>query len=173
MSKPSIYLAGPGVFRQDAADFADALKQVCAAHGLAPLWPLDNEVAAASKAEQAAAIRRANEAMIRIADAVVAEISPFRGPNMDPGTAYEIGFALALGKPVFAWSAEPRTLLVRTVDDVAREHGGVVYDHAWFAIEDFGLGENLMIATAVERIDRTAAEAIAACAAHLGGRLDQ
>jgi nucleoside 2-deoxyribosyltransferase len=169
MSLPKVYLAGPGVFRHDAATFAAGLKRLCADHRLDPLWPLDNAVAPDSdRARQAAAIRLANEAMIRAAAAVVAEISPFRGPNMDPGTAYEIGFALAQGLPVFAWSDDARSLLARTAGD-AEAGDRVIYDADMFEIENFGLSENLMIATAVRRIDRTADDAIAACAAYLGG----
>jgi len=168
--RAQVYLAGPGVFRRDVAEFAATLKQVCRAHGLTPLWPMDNEIdTEADKARQADHIRRANEDMIHRADAVIAEISPFRGPNMDPGTAYEIGFAAALGKPVFAWTTDPRTLLERTAGGGAHEEAGVIYDGANLAIEDFGLGENLMIATAVRHVFPSLREAAAACADYLGG----
>lgn len=162
-----VYLAGPGVFRHDAPEFATVLKELCHAQGLSALWPLDNMIdERAERAVQAEAIRRANEAMIRRAVALVADISPFRGPNMDPGTAYEIGFALALGKPVFAYSTDRRSLLTRTVS--ASRADGVARDEAGLVVEDFGLPENLMIATAVTAVSHSAAEAIAACAAHLG-----
>ncbi|WP_315830915.1 nucleoside 2-deoxyribosyltransferase [Bradyrhizobium prioriisuperbiae] len=162
---PQVYLAGPGVFRSDVAEFATVLKQLCRQHGLVPLWPMDNDIAPeADKARQADHIRRANEDMIRRADAVLAELTPFRGPNMDPGTAYEIGFAVALGKPVFAWTPDGHTLLERTVNATSVNRGGVIYDADNFAIEDFGLSENLMIATSVRRTFATAAEAAAACA---------
>lgn len=32
-----------------------------------------------------------------------------RSPAMDPGTALEIGFILALGKPLAAWTRDPRS----------------------------------------------------------------
>jgi nucleoside 2-deoxyribosyltransferase len=51
-------------------------------------------------ANDAATIYRENTKRIRTADAVVADISPFRGPHMDVGRAMEIGYAAALGKPV-------------------------------------------------------------------------
>lgn len=168
MTGPGVYLAGPGVFRSDVAAFAATLKELCRQHGLVPLWPMDNEIAPeADKARQADHIRRANEDMIRRADAVIAELTPFRGPNMDPGTAYEIGFAVALGKAVFAWMPDRRTLLERTVNATSVDRDGVIYDAEHFAIEDFGLGENLMIATSVQRMFATAAEAVAACAEFL------
>jgi len=69
---------------------------------LVGLWPLDNPVGVGLPAEQAASIFQANLAMIDQAQAVIADISPFRGPNMDPGTAFELGYAHARGLPIFA-----------------------------------------------------------------------
>ncbi len=40
---------------------------------------------------------------LRASDAVVANLTPWRGPGCDPGTAFEVGFASALGKPVLAY----------------------------------------------------------------------
>jgi nucleoside 2-deoxyribosyltransferase len=163
------YLAGPGVFRHGVAEFATGLKDLCRTHGLEPLWPIDNAISSdPDKIRWAINIRTANEAMIRAANAVIADISPFRGPSMDPGTAYEIGYAIALGKPVFAWSDDARTLLARTALLAGTtQDKGAVYDSAGFEIEDFGLRENLMIATAVRCVLATSAEAVAACADHL------
>ena len=42
-------------------------------------------------------------ARLRQCDAVVANLTPWRGPGADPGTAFEVGFAAALGKPVLAY----------------------------------------------------------------------
>ena len=69
---------------------------------------------------------------------------------------------------VFVWSADTRSLLQRT--PASTHVDGVAYDETGSAIEDFGLVENLMIATAVQGIHTTAEDAIAACAAHLRGR---
>jgi nucleoside 2-deoxyribosyltransferase len=163
-SAPKVYLAGPGVFRTDAAELAARLKAICASQGLAGLWPLDQDVDATRPGpHQADDIRRGNEAMIRRACAVVADLSPFRGANMDPGTAYEIGFAVALGHPVFAYSSDRRTLLARTAPGATAP----AHDADGLLIEDFGLPENLMIATAVHDIADSAEAAIAACARHL------
>lgn len=173
MSSPraKVYLAGPGVFRADASAFGQLLLSACDVHGLVGLWPLDNEVerdAGGDRLRQANAIRLLNERQITIADAVIADLSPFRGPHMDCGTAYEVGFARALGKPVFAWSQDPRPLIGRMHRVLATEHGYT--DTDGLAVENFDLGENLMIATAVDRIWRKPADAIKACAAALSER---
>lgn len=148
-SKVRIYLAGPDVFRKAPHRYGIWLKLLCQEHDAEGLWPFDNE-ADFSDPEVAEKIRLANEAMIRQADAVVANIDPFRGPNMDPGTAYEIGFARALGKPVY--------LYMNTGDGTAstlreRTENTRMFWQRWFDrfedvypnVEDFGLEENLMI----------------------------
>lgn len=85
--KPTVYLAGPEVFLADAAAVGEAKKAICARYGLAGLFPLDNELYLGGMEPHAAgiAISKANEALMRKADLVIANITPFRGPGMDPG----------------------------------------------------------------------------------------
>src|SRR5262249_18259732 len=148
-SRLSVYLAGPAVFRSDADAHGASLKQLCTAKGLEPLWPLDNEPKSSSTADIAREIRQMNCAMIDRAAAVIADISPFRGPNMDPGTAFEIGYAIALKKPVFVYTGAPgKTLLDRTKAAFElRKIGEKHFDADGMEVENFGLHENLMIAT--------------------------
>lgn len=129
-TRPRLYLAGPDVFRPDAEAEGERLKRLCEDVGAVGLFPLQAE---------GADIRQGCIALIHQADAVVANISPFRGPHMDPGTAFEIGYAEALGKPVFLWSREGRPLAERIpAVDESRDADGHL-------IEDFGKPENLMI----------------------------
>ncbi|HEX7072442.1 MAG TPA: nucleoside 2-deoxyribosyltransferase [Hyphomicrobiaceae bacterium] len=136
----SAYLAGPDVFAPDAEDRLARMGRLCRRHGVTPITPIDGTVppnlVGLSLARH---IKAANLDRIRQASCVIANISPFRGPNMDPGTAYEIGFAEALGKPVFLWSETDQSLRERTSTGV-----GDVDDNGW-VIENFGLAENLMI----------------------------
>ena len=150
----SVYLAGPAVFRGDAGAHGASLKRLCIANGLEPLWPLDNEPTSSGATELAREIRQMNCAMIDRAAAVIADISPFRGPNMDPGTAFEIGYAIALSKPVFVYTEAPgQTLLDRTKAAFElRKVGAKHYDANDMEVEDFGLHENLMIATVAEPV---------------------
>ena len=48
-----------------------------------------------------------NETHIRSCQAVIANLTPFRGPSADVGTVYEVGFARALGLLIFgvAWAS--------------------------------------------------------------------
>ncbi|MDR3469387.1 MAG: nucleoside 2-deoxyribosyltransferase [Xanthobacteraceae bacterium] len=166
---PRVYLAGPGVFRPDAGTYGRRLKEKCAAVGLLGCFPLDGEAQGQSPAAIARAIFRANVELLNASRAVVADISPFRGPNMDPGTAWEIGYAAAKGLPVFAWSDDPSHLFDRTrrlLEPSGSAQGG--HDHNGWEIENFALVENLMIAISVTSIHRSDDEAIEACAAGLG-----
>jgi len=164
----SVYLAGPGVFRRDADAYGARLKALCLANGLQPLWPLDNH-AEGEPAAMARMLAEKNCAMIRACDAVIADISPFRGPNMDPGTAFEIGYALARDKPVFLYSHSRHTLFARTAAnaDLSRDAAGKSFDVDDMQVEDFGLTENLMIAASVGDIHDSVDAAIAACVASL------
>ena len=127
---------------------AAALRAICVRYGLSgvsPLDPLPDE--AAAMALDPASIARRNEEHIRRCDAVIANITPFRGPGADAGTVYEIGFARALGRPVFGWSytGADHGARVRAVTG-----SGAVRDADGLEIEDFGLAENLMVVCGIE-----------------------
>ena len=149
---PRVYLAGPDVFLPDAELRAARLREVCARHGLhgvSPLDPLPHDPAPA--VEDAPAIAARNEAQIRAADAVIANLTPFRGPGLDAGTAYEIGYARALGRPVFGYTTVSADYLARcrVVFPVVRRDG-VWRDADGLLVEDFALADNLMIACGIE-----------------------
>ena len=139
MTAPRIYLAGPDVFRRDAELVGEQLKLHCALAGAEGVFPLDGE-----PLHDAVSIRQRCVAMIDAADLVVANISPFRGHHMDPGTAWEIGYAQAKGKPVHLYSTERNDLVWRIPSLIDQQ--GRLTDEADHLIEDFGLPENLMIA---------------------------
>ena len=152
-----IYCAGGDVFlpEQKRQAVFDTMKQQAAALSegrlkVELLIPIDNEIAlepaanAAAKRRNALAIRRANEAMIRSCDAVIANLSPFRGHEPDCGTAYECGYAAALGKTVLVYTdnAADQTDKYRSFDFNQSASDG---RFAYTEIEDFALPFNLMM----------------------------
>lgn len=168
MSK-SVYLAGPAVFHPAAKAVFEYLVEICGKHGLTAVTPEigDLDLSALDKAGQAAAIRALNLDKIGAADAVLACISPFRGPGADAGTAWEMGFAEALGKPVVAWSDEAgdyRSRVPADADDKGtfwcRQHGMIV--------EDFGLTDNLMLTAGAQPVAPDFEAAVKTVAALLG-----
>lgn len=162
---PTVYLAGPEVFFPDVEAMAARLKALCAAHGLTGLFPTDAERPADDTTPLARAIYLGNVDLIDPSDAVIADISPFRGAGMDPGTAWEIGYAIARNLPVFAYSHDLRPYAERVGPAGQGPRGPI--DGDGLLIEDFGLVENLMIAESVIAIDPSAEAAIERCAAAL------
>lgn len=147
----ALYLAGPEVFLPQAQAVGAAKKKLCTTYGHEGLFPLDSDLPVATGAGVATRIYRANIAMIDKSAALVANLTPFRGPSADAGTVFEIGYALALGKPVFAYANVAADYRAR----VAGSHGPLVATAAgeWacdgMAIENFGLHDNLMIAESI------------------------
>ena len=145
-----IYLAGPDVFLPDALEVGKRKVEICARHGLSGLFPLDNTVDLA--AERASlAIFRGCEAMMDAADAVIANLTPFRGPGADPGTAYELGYMAARGKLCLGYCNDPShyAARVRRLGAVNTRDGHVV-DADGLSVEDFGLTDNLMLIHALD-----------------------
>lgn len=148
----TLYIAGPSVFNRDKA-FQDMLKRKVSEAGFLPLYPLDSlvDTACPNSIDTALAIRASNIALIERADGVIASFEPFRGPSLDVGTAYEVGYAQAKGKPVFAYSPynvpyKDRVMnsdqWTRSVTFQGRE---ALVDGKGMLIEDFGLPDNLML----------------------------
>ncbi|MVW78680.1 nucleoside 2-deoxyribosyltransferase [Bordetella sp. 02P26C-1] len=142
----TIYLAGFDVFRQDAVAHGEALKQLCLRYGFEGWYPLDNSAPEHLSGRALAQwIYEANVDLIRRADLVMANMNPFRGHEPDSGTAFEVGYAIALDKPVFVYLDEAQSLVQRIAVD-QRDDPPRHVDAAGYAVEDFGLNLNLMLA---------------------------
>lgn len=149
--RPRIYLAGPEVFLPDAIEIGRRKKALCVAAGFEGVFPLDLPVdlAGLSRPEQAARIQAACEAQMRACDLAIANMTPFRGVSMDAGTAYEMGFMRASGKPVLGYTNVTADLAARARAFRVRGIPPSDCDRPDAEIEDFGLADNLMMAVAV------------------------
>ena len=125
-------------------------KAICAGYrlvGVSPLDELEDSVAGWTGLPEWRQIALRNEAHIRGCVAVIANLTPFRGPSADVGTVYEIGFARGLGLKVFGYATMTTSFLERTLSSVSGQQTG---DGSWrdadgLLIEQFGLFDNLMI----------------------------
>jgi nucleoside 2-deoxyribosyltransferase len=138
-----IYLAGPDVFEKNAIAQGAALKKLCNDFGFEGLFPLDNVIKEDNPSKMAEAIRLANIELILQADLVMANLTPFRGFEPDSGTVYEVGFAEALGKPVFGYTSDLSALKDRLIVH-QKLNKDSMHCLDGKCIEDFGLSHNLM-----------------------------
>ena len=75
--------------------------------------------------------------MMEQSDLVIANMTPFRGGSIDPGTAVEIGFMYARGRPVFGYTNVAGDYAARVAPN------GALVDAEGMSIEQFGLLDRL------------------------------
>jgi nucleoside 2-deoxyribosyltransferase len=149
MAEKTIYLAGPDVFLPDAVAIGRRKQQLCRDYGFEGLFPLDKDKETEADATK---IFRANCDLMRRANIGMFNLTPFRGPSADVGTAFEVAFMFAAGKPLFGYAS----VTVDYYDRVAATFGpitrrdGQPFDRNDCAVENFNLYDNLMIARAIE-----------------------
>src|SRR3977135_3869958 len=145
-----IYLAGPDVFLPDAVELGRRKADICARHGLTGLYPLDNAIDLSAR-DASLRIFAGNEAMMIEADAIIANLTPFRGPGADAGTVYELGYMAGRGKLCLGYSNNPSSYAdrVREFTDVSSRDGRLI-DALGLTVEDFGLTDNLMMIHALD-----------------------
>ncbi len=137
-STKRIYLAGPEVFfsREEHDDIVADKKRILAEHGFAGIDPLDTELTFAedeSKPRRGLRIYQANRVLMDSCDAIIANLTPFRGISADPGTVFEVGYMVGQGKPAFGFTLDHRHYRERA--------GAQPEDDLGHVIEDFELSD--------------------------------
>ena len=154
--RPRVYFAGPDVFFRDSKQIFQALKARCERLGVVGLEPSDGGLSdgfAGSDEALAQRIYEGNIALIRRADGVIANLANFRGQEPDSGTVFEVGFAVALGKPVVAYGVAEGSYAdrVSAVLRCARDGDGVMREiGSGTMVEGLGQRLNLMLARSME-----------------------
>lgn len=190
--RPAVYFVGPAMYASNVDEERARVEAMCEGEGIDCLWPSErylfqhDDPRAGGQVGIAAMIFNAAQDNIREATAIVADISPFRGPHMDPETAFQIGMAFTLWKPVFAWTrttagAANTAGNLPTVFDRGAPLGelaaripagdGLAAASHWrdelgYLIENLGLTDSAGIVCAIEPISPTLDEAFA-CAVDL------
>ena len=147
MTKPNrIYLAGPEVFfptEEHQASVAEK-KRLLEEAGCEGIDPLDTALTFSdneSKPARGHRIYQANRELMDSCDAIIANLTPFRGISADPGTVFEVGYMTGQGKPAFGFTLDPRHY---------RECAGAAdRDELGHSIEDFEMSDNLMIESGI------------------------
>jgi nucleoside 2-deoxyribosyltransferase len=146
-----IYLAGPDIFLPDPIAWMQRKKAICAGFhltGVSPLDDLPNQPEDWARLPDWRRLALRNEAHIRTCSAVIANLTPFRGPSADVGTVYEVGFARGLGLTVFGYATVATGFLDRTLSSIGggwQQADGSWRDTDGLLVEQFGLFDNLMI----------------------------
>ena len=132
------YLAGPDVFLPNAGEVGQHKAAVCRRYGFTGHFPLDGALKLdhLGSYDRGLAIYRANLEAMTACDLVFLNLTPFRGPSADAGTVFELGWLIAAGQPVFAYSSESRPYAARVMPDA-------------YAIERHDMHDNLMLHAAV------------------------
>jgi len=156
MTDPRIYLAGPDIFHPQGLALAEQKKLICERYGLEGVAPSDflAGVQFSGNPAGAAAIYRERIKVIESCDALIADMTPFRGPAMDPATAFVMGVMAGRGKPVVGYTLDPTPYAERVqslqerIDQPAVRLGTKLVSPDGTAIEDFGVADSVMVAGA-------------------------
>lgn len=170
MAEIHAYLAGPDVFLPRAREIGQQKIAYLKTLGIVGHYPLDNEVPSdlfKDPAQAARFIGDANEKMMldccrggRIG-LILANMSPFHGPSMDVGTAFEVGFMSALSYQnnviIVGYTPDRRSFEDRVADAIYGGWDAITYENGvprgpdGSMIEAFGGADNLMITNAIAR----------------------
>ena len=145
-----VYLAGPEVFLPNAREVLDRKIALTRAAGLIPVTPGDLEIPKApTKRQFGENISAIDEQMMNSAQAVIANLTPFRGLHADTGTVFELGFMCGQGKTAFAYSNVTadhyRRVLAYYDGKVTTAADGRLRGPDGLSVEDFEMNENLML----------------------------
>lgn len=151
MMQKRIYIAGPDVFSPDWPLIAQHAQKVCSDMGFVAELPIPAQpltgvgITSKGDAKTASAIFKSCIQSIGKSDAIVANLTPFRGVEPDSGTVVECAIACALGIPVIGYAAykiDPNAYLCA----FQNPDGSFVSQEDGYLIEQFGLPFNLMVA---------------------------
>ncbi len=137
-----IYIAGFDIFKPNSIKIGEDYKSTCKEFGFEGLYPLDNQINEAWSKEVAREfIYKKNIELIEMCDIVITNGNSFRGDELDSGTAFEIGYALALKKEVVIYMKDTRDYLQKST---CKDKNNPAVDKNGMFIEDFNFSLNLM-----------------------------
>ncbi|MCD7060709.1 nucleoside 2-deoxyribosyltransferase [Pelagibacterium xiamenense] len=147
MSK--VYLAGPEVFFANGNELIEQKKDIARHYGFTPVASVEEDDFPSGKFESGMFISTLNERLMKSADFIIANLTPFRGISADVGTVFELGFMCALGRPVFGYSNDPRDYDERAANDyyvgAIKPVDGLLRAPDGQMVEDHEMADNLMI----------------------------
>lgn len=158
--KLAIYIAGPDVFAPDDIEMGKKKVEICEKYGFKGIYPtflLPSDLFSGKydKDFVGETVQKACVDGIIQCDIILGNMTPFRGFEMDSGTAFEMGVAKGLRKEIYGYSMDNRTYMERMEQSgggVFKDLNGVSRDKDGFAIEDVNEGENSMISKSCKKV---------------------
>ncbi len=153
-----VYIAGPDVFFRNASEVMRKKGEMALEYGFLPSTLAEDGAALGGDTPFAfgLSIGLANEKMMDESDFIIANLTPFRGISADVGTAFEVGYMRAQGKPCFGYSNTARGYFTRLTEDYYaggpfEADGDVTRASDGLMIENHGMRDNLMLDTAIDQ----------------------
>ena len=162
----NIYLAGPDVFRKNALSRLDSLKRMSGYYGHTGMMPFDNKVEVSpsdSKTDIGSKIFFANVGLMDKADVIIANLEPYRGPGVDDGTAFEIGYGYAKGLRIYGYTQ----LMDKELKDITTMMFDLNKQKRYTELEDFGNTCNLMLSDSIKSSGGLIFKTLEECLIHL------
>ena len=158
--KPKLfaYLAGPDVFKENPHKIGEEKIEALSKKNVIGLYPIEGSTEQENKIKDPTVIFNENVRLLDKSDIVIANIESLRGPNMDPGTAWEIGYAYAKKLPIILYGAT--NTYIERCRELNLEGNIKGKDKDGKEIEDMGEAENLMITKSATIIVKTFEEAV-------------
>lgn len=161
LKTPKVYIAGPDIFSLQWPSISMYILKKCEDLGLTPIFPfmpnstMDQPnapgVSTMGSLDDARQIRAHCLSLLRDCDGVIANITPFRGDEPDSGTVAEIILANEWGKPVIAYTHNPKMTHERHPLGRKTEHGSLLCKDDYL-VEQFNLPCNIMVVEACKGI---------------------
>jgi nucleoside 2-deoxyribosyltransferase len=151
-----VYLAGPEVFLANAREQLDRKIALTRAAGFEPIAPGDLTIPPQpTKRLVGHAISAVDEAMMDGADAIIANLTPYRGVSADTGTCFELGYMCAKGKLAYGYTNVAPDLRARLIGyyggDVYTDEAGLLRGPDGLTIDDVDMSDSLMMQGGIER----------------------
>ena len=199
--RPKIYVADNTRLwpEDDAVQERRRVEALCRPRGFECAWPFEHfcfpEKFSTDLAASARVLPKAPLVYLQESAAMVAEVTPHRGISLNPVIAFEMGIAVLLGLPVFAWTTAhcahhpapsermrrylpgwPFTSLVARLVQGAPLSSyltggrGFYWDRLGERVEHFNMVESAVIAGNFTSLSASIDEAIECCASHFARR---
>ena len=151
-----VYLAGPEVFLPNAREQLDRKIALTRAAGLVPLAPGDLRISPQpTKRLIGHAISAVDEEMMDSADAIIANLTPYRGVSADTGTCFELGYMCAKGKLAYGYTNVAEDFRARLIGyyggKVHVDDAGLLRGSDGLTIDDVDMSDSLMMQGGIER----------------------